>query len=151
MRCRNKSRLKTSTRSPSCSLWCFPTPTCSQACTRAHVHMPHAPCPNVHVHWRRRTHMPRVPAHVYAWHTHGTRAAYARPMHGMYVRASFRLTKVPFCERSCSQASHTGWRSRGVRCGVVGGRGHTIQWYKRMCRLEMYGMGLRVRAWLIGA
>ena len=36
----------------------------------------------------------------------------------------------------------------------MGGRGHTIQWYKRMCRLEMYGMGLRgdvrARAWLIG-
>ena len=31
VRCRRSSRLKTSTRSPSCSLWCFPTPTCSQA------------------------------------------------------------------------------------------------------------------------
>lgn len=31
VRCRKSSRLKTSTRSPSCSLWCFPTPTCSQA------------------------------------------------------------------------------------------------------------------------
>lgn len=74
---------------------------------------------------------------------HGTRTACARPMHSIYVRASLRLTKVPFCERSCSQASQTGWRSRGARCGVAGGRGHTIQWYKRMCRLEMYGMGLR--------
>ena len=66
-----------------------------------------------------------------------------------------RLTNVPFCERSWSHASHAGWRSRGPRCGVAGGRGHTTQWYKRMCRLEMYGMGLcgeaRAGAWLIGA
>jgi hypothetical protein len=71
------------------------------------------------------------------------------------VRASLRLTKVPFCERSWSQASHAGWRSRGARCGVAGGRGHTTQWYRRMCRLEMYGMGLRgearVWAWLVGS
>ena len=109
----------------------------TRASAQAHAHA-HATCARARV------------CTAHARHTHGTRP---RPMHSIciYVLASLRLTKVPFCERSWSQASHTGWRSRGARCGVEGGRGHSIQWYKRMCRLEMYGMGLRVRAWLIGA